>query len=302
MKNRILILLILILPGSLMALDVGADFHIGNLDFTSTRTSDIATFDGLSFPWGISIYANQSVSDMLQLNSGFNIDPVLRNNVYTIFTYKQDFLRLGVGPFFGLFNSPSTLLKSGISVSVQLEFPGIVFLYFRTDSSIGGRIVETGDYIQERSDAAAGFYVRNAICSLNLQTKKYTEKTAAGEAVENKTDYFFKTDIYKKNIPYRVIFMFGYESMSKTFLESDIVTIHKLNSIILAAQADIIVTDFLTVITRLDSSIYSFGQEALLGITNPGPGNYLFELSAGFSLNIDRIIEKTKSLANSKNS
>lgn len=289
-----LFLLLLAFPGMVHALDVGADFHIGNLDFTPDRTSDITTFDGLSFPWGITAYLNQSVSDMLQLNSGFYMDPVLRNSIYTTFTYRQDFFSLAVGPFFGLFNSTTTLLKSGISVSVRLEYPGIVFASLRTDSSIGGRIVETGDYIQERSDISAGFYVRNAICSFNLLTKKYTEMTSLGESVESKTDYFFKTDIYKKNVPYRIMFQFGYEELTKTFIEGDVTTTHKLNSIIIGTEADIMVTDYLTLVAKLDSSVYSFGQESLLGVTNPGPSNYLFQLSTGFNLNIDRIVEKAK--------
>ncbi|TFG63286.1 MAG: hypothetical protein E4H36_05975, partial [Spirochaetales bacterium] len=167
----------LMLPCFAGALELGTDFHMGNLDFTSARTSDITTFDGLSFPWGISLYLNQSVSDVLVLNAGYSMDPVLRNSMYTIFTYRYDFLSLSVGPFFGLFNSASTLLKSGISAAVRIDFPGIIFLSFRTDSSIGGRIVETGDYIQEQNDVALGFYVRNVICSFNLLTKKYTEMT-----------------------------------------------------------------------------------------------------------------------------
>lgn len=293
-KTYIFIIVLLTVATAVFSLEIGTSFHIGNLAFAKDRTSAETVFDGRSFPWGIDAYVNHWVNEQIGVHTGYYMDPIMRNTVYTRFTYKYSFLQLSVGPFFGLFNSRATLLKSGISTSVKLEFPGIVYIRFRTDSSIGGRIVQTGDYLQERNDLAFGFYVPHAICSLSLQTKKYTEKVAAGETVDSLYIYSFSTDVHQKNVPYKVLVTFAFHQLSKTFIETAGTTVNSLNSIVAGFTVDVDLTDYLTLVAGLDSSIYTFGTNALLGVTNPGPGGYLFNATAGIKLNISSLIERSK--------
>jgi hypothetical protein len=286
------IFVLLTVSTSVFSLEIGADFHIGNLSFAQTRTSDQTTFNGKSLPWGINAYVNHWVNEQIGIHTGYYMDSILKKTIYTHFTYKYSFLQLSVGPFFGLFNSRATLLKSGISTSIKLEFPGIAYIRFRTDSSIGGRIVQTGDYLQERNELAFGFYVPHAICSLGLQTKKYTEKVSTGETVDSLYIYSFSTDVFQKNVPYKVLVTFAFHQLSKTFIETAGTTVHSLNSIVAGFTVDIELADYLTLILGLDSSIYTFGTNALLGVTNPGPGGYLFNATAGIKLNMSSIIER----------
>ncbi len=274
------------------AWEVGTSVHLTNLGFHKNRTSDILTFSGLDFPWGVDAYLNHAVTDKIGINAGYYMDPILRNSVYTLFTFKESFLNLSVGPFFGLFNARNALLKAGISTSIKLSFPGIIFLQFRTDSSIGGRLIQEGDYLQERNVATLGFYVPFAICSIGLHTKKYTEKVADGERIDTQYIYSFTTDIYKKNVPYKVIVNFAFHQLSKTFIEAAGTTVHTLNSLVAGFQVDIFASEVITLQLGLDSSIYTFGTNALLGISNPGPGGYLFDARAGVNINIDSIIAR----------
>ena len=294
MKKIILLIIFIAFVSSfpLFSLELGTNFHIGNLAFDRARVSTDTTFTGLSFPWGVDAFVDHSVNEQIGIHAGFYMDSILRNTVYTLFTFKESFLELSVGPFFGLFNSRTTLLKSGISTAIKLEFPGIIFVRFRTDSSIGGRLVEAGDYLQERNDLGVGFYVPQAICSVGLLTKKYTVKVAAGETVDNLYIYSFTTDIFQKNTPYKVIVNFALHQLSKTFIETAQTTKHALNSLVAGFTIDIFLADFMTLSVSLDSSIYTFGTNALLGITNPGPGGYLFQASAGVKINIDSIIAR----------
>ena len=292
-KMFFLILLGLAAAGSsLYSLEIGARFHIANKYFSPARTVDATTFDGTSVTWGIDGYINHQINENIGINTGFYMDPILKNTMYTLFTYKHSFLSLSVGPFFGLFNSTSTLLKSGISTSIGLEFPGVVFLRFRADSSIGGELVSAGDYLQEQNSIYFGFYVPHAICSAGLTTRKYTYlATAATRVVDGLNIYSFSTDIYQKNTPYRVLINFSLHQLKKTFIDTA-TTVHSLNSLVAGFELNINLTDFFVLSMALDSSIYSFGTNQLLGVTNPGPGGYLFEASAGVLINIDTIIAK----------
>ncbi|MBN1835870.1 MAG: hypothetical protein JW820_08460 [Spirochaetales bacterium] len=278
---------LLLAPVALPALELGGSFRFDNLGFTTDRIATDTTFTGLDYFWGGELHLTHELSDALSLEAGFARDDILRHLAYALFEYRLDYFRLGLGTFLGTFNSTSQLLNSGIITSIGLELPGVAFVRFRSDNSIGGRMVETGDYLQERSDISLGFYVPNVICSLNLQTRSFTQKQGSSlEVVDSLTIYSFKTDIYRKNLPFRILLTFGYQTLAKKFIDGATDPTNTLNSIILGAQLDLNVSRCLSLDFALDSGIYSFGQDQLLGVSNPGPGGYLFRASAGFSLDL----------------
>lgn len=277
----------------LTALRLEEPDRIPYMAFSDDRLSTEETFVP-AFKWGISLYGSENISDNLAINTGFYSDPVLNNVSYTLLTYTQEFISLGVGPFFGFFNTTTSILKPGISTSIRVDLPGALFVSFRSDSTIGGRMVQEGDYLQERSDVAAGFYVKNAICSLNLLTKSYTLRQTTQEIVDSFTEYSFKVDIYHKYAPYTILLSFGYQNLTKSFI--DVTTrdtvIHSLNSIILGTKLKLLFGDFVTFGVDLESSIYSFGfaGDALLNFSSSGPLGFLFHLTTGIQLNLDAII------------
>ena len=284
--------LLLALTVPLRAFEVSTEFQIGNLGFTDERASTDTTYP-LQFPWGLSLYGSQRIDDMLEIDTGFYFDPTLNNISYTLLKYSQQFFTLGVGPFFGLFNSATSLLKPGISTAIRIDFPRLLFVEFRADSSIGGRLVQEGDYLQERSDLTAGIYVKNAIASLNLLTKSYTYRTATEEIIDSLVEYSFRTDIYQKNVPYRILLSFAYQTRSKSFtnVSTSAAVVHTLNSLVLGTRLDFQLTKYLSIMTNLDSSIYSFGSagDTLLVLPSTGISAYLFNVSAGFTLDIDAL-------------
>lgn len=283
---------------SVSAFEVTTEFQIGNLGFDKERASTAADYP-MTFPWGLSVYGSQQISELLRVDTGFFFDPTLRNISYTLLQYAQQYFTLGVGPFFGFFNSDANLLQPGISTSVRVDYPGLAFLEFRSDSSIGGRLVKEGDYLQARSDISAGFYVLNAIATLNLFTKSYTYRSATEEVVDDFVEYSFRTDIYRKNVPFRVLLSFAYQMRGKSY--TDITTLaevaHQLNSLVLGTRIDLQVTDFLSIMTDLQSSIYSWGTAggALLPLPTSGISSYLFTAATGITINLDRLVESRNS-------
>jgi hypothetical protein len=286
----ILILFIFLtsLPVGIDALEIGGTFNFENLRFDRDRAETEDSFSGDDYYWGGSVFATHSFSEELAIETGFYQDTILRNVLYTTLHYNTQYLSLGVGPFFGFFNSTSTILKSGISTRVEFSLPGKVFASLGSDNSIGGRLVEEDDYLQEGSAIAFGFYVPNAICSLNLRNKKFTQKQAALETVDNLTEYAFDTEIFQKNLPYRVTLSFGYQTMEKKYIAAS-TTRHTLNSIILGADSRIALNRWLDLLVCLDSSIYTFGQNELAGVSNPGPWGYTFRSSIGCAANLERL-------------
>ena len=292
--KRITTIAIILLAGShLSGLSIGTDFFIGNMAFADDRTEDEIDLPVL-FPWGGSIVVDQQVDDQVSFNLGFYSDSTLNYISYTLIKYTQQFFSITVGPFFGFFNSPNTLLKPGISTAVRAAIPGIAFLSFRADSSIGGRLAESGDYLQERSDVSIGFYVRNAILSVNLLTKSYIYRTATQEIIDGHIEYSFETDLFQKNVPYRILLSFAYQERAKSFVDVDdrtISSIHRLRSAVLGTELELQLTDWLQLEIKLDSAVYSFGDagDELLSLPTTGIGQFLFTAGVGAKIDLDGI-------------
>ena len=265
------------------AFDVGAYFDLTNMDFQDTRTSADTGLPGGSYLWGLTISGSQQLSDELTLDLQYSSDPILQNVAYTLLTYTDEFFSLRLGPFFGLFNAPGTLLQSGLSTTVRLFVPGIAQVSLRSDDSLSGRLVVTGDYIQEQSELSVGFFAPNVIPTAYLRTKRYTTQTDAGERVDAFAAYGLETDIFQKNIPYQVVLDFAYQTVSKTFVETETV-IQSYGALVLGTEASFTLSDALSFLVDLDTSIYMFGTNTLLGEVSAE--SFLFRLSTGVAFSL----------------
>ena len=276
----------------LTSLEVGGNFRIENLSFRWDRAVDKSDFTGLNFPVGFSLNVSHQLEEKLTFKSEYVFDNILKNILTTLFTYRGDFFSFGVGPFLGFINTSQILPRIGIASIFKIEWPGVLFAELWLDNSTGNQLINAGDYTQERNNISFGFYVRNAICTLNRLTKNFVQKTATAQIRDTITDYSFKTDIFMKNVPYRINISFGLQNLSKSFTENDTTTIHSLYSIIVGTEFFINLSDIVTINIDLDSSIYSFGANELLGVSNPGPAGYLFRVVTGVSVNISNILKK----------
>ena len=273
------------------SLDIATQFYIGNMAFSDDRTVDEISLPSILL-WGGSIAAQQQIDDQIAFTLSFESDPTLNFVSYTLLNYNLQYFSIVVGPFFGFFNSRNTLLKPGISTAVRADIPGFAFVAFRADASIGGRLVQAGDYLQERSDVSVGFYVRNAISSVNLITKSYIYRTEDTEIIDNYLEYSFETDLYQKNVPYRILLSFGYQERGKSFVsvaDRTDTTVHRLSSIVLGTELELQFSDWFLLEIDLDSSIYSFGDagDELLALPTSGIGQYLFNAAIGVRIDAD---------------
>lgn len=286
----LIFLTVFLMPCS--AIEFGGTFRFENLAFRWDRASNNDNFSATDFCFGGSLFFNhkfQKFEQNLSLHAEYSYDAILKNTINSLVQYNGNFFSFGVGPFFGFLNTDQVIPKVGITSQFRIQIPGIIFADMGIDSTIGNKLEENGNYQQEKSLISVGFYVPNAICSFNIVRRIFRELDNDTEIEDKQTDYSFKVDIFKKNVPYKITLTFGFQSLSKTF---DTNTIHTLYSAILGTHVDVNVSDFITITAGLDSSIYTFGQDALLGVSNPGV--YLFRATTGIKINLDKIIQERK--------
>jgi len=273
-------LLFLLCLSPVSAFEIGTYFELSNLDFARDRASSATGLPGDSYLWGIRAVGTEELSDQLSLNLEFSSDPILRNIGYTLLTYNDQFFSIRLGPFFGILNAPSTILQSGLSTTVRLFVPGITVLTLRSDNSLSGRLVVTGDYIQEQSELSVGFFVPNAIPTAYVRSKRFTWKTDDGETVDSFTAYGLETDIFQKNIPFRVVLDFSYHDLSRSFIAATTTT-HSYGALVLGTDISVELFERFTIDTALESSIYTFGRDDLIGEISAD--TFLFRMSTGVS-------------------
>ena len=293
MKKSILVILFIItflIPAA--GMEISTLFHISDISFNKSDTAPVSDFSGTYYPWGISIFGSDEINDDMSLKVGVLYDPILRYTTYTLFEYQHSFFKLGVGPFFGLFNTNETILKSGISTSVRVELPGIMFASLKADSSIGSRFVKVGDYLQEFNEISVGYYIPNAICSLNLTSKTFVTKQGTNlEVNDSFTEYAFKVDIFQKNVAFRALLSFAYQTLTRTYLDTAVPQTNEntLNSLVLGTDFTFKIADGIDLMTNLESNIYSFGynDDTALTLATTLPGSFLFRLTTGVSIDLD---------------
>jgi hypothetical protein len=288
MRRLLPLLLFISVLSHLGAVDLGASLYFSNLDLSPDRSKTDTEISGTDYLYGLSVFGSADVTEELMLEGGLSYDPVLRYAAYALLNYRHDFFQLKAGPFFGILNDWNTILKPGISTAVRVDIPGKIFARLQADSSIGGRIVREGDYLQEKSILGVGFYVPNAICELSLLNKSYTEKTSSGEQVNELQEYAFVTNIYQKNRPYRFELSFAYQTRTVSFIEAATVE-HTLNSLVVGTRLDLQSSERLDIFFDLESNVYSFGEadSTFIDLADSGLGIYLFTLTTGFSFSLD---------------
>jgi hypothetical protein len=294
MKARDLVLFLIAVlagvmaPTAALAIDVTATYRIENLAFDPDRKSTDNSFSGSDFPMGFSLGVSETSQQDLSMKAEYVHDAVLRNILTGLVTYRGNMFSFGVGPFVGFLNTDQLIPKVGVASSFTVEWPGAAFVQLWLDNSSANRLADEGDYLQERNNISLGFYVPNAICSVNLLNKRFSEMTALGEVTDSMTEYSFVADIYHKNVPFKIVVKFGLQSVTRDFDIAGPDATHTLNSIVLGTRFDMNVTESVAMTIDLDSSLYTWGQDDLIGISNPG--TYLFRAVAGVTVNASKLL------------
>ncbi len=272
----------------LPALEAEGSFRIGNLAFSETREPADTGFSGTDYPWGFSLGLSHDVAEQLQLQTVFSNDDVLRYISETRIVYTSPFLSAGIGPIFGILNSGAMPVRPGVTASVLFSWPETISLSLRGDTSLGSDLSDSGDYRQELGEIALGFQVPGAECSIRMLTRRYLERTADGKEIDTWTEYSFRSRIRKADVPYEVLLSFGYQDRSRTFEDLNRNrTVHGLGTFALGTGVEAGLPKGGAIFVNLESSLYTFGYGELLGVSNPGPGGFLFRLETGVRISLD---------------
>jgi hypothetical protein len=268
-------------------LEIIGDFQLGNIGFAATRASTDATLPGSDWFWGGFLSVREDLSSNIKIDALLQRDQIAGNTVSALFQYTAEFFRVGMGPYLGLLNSPTAILKSGVTTLVGLEIPGKAFVSLRTDSSVGGQTGAANGYVAENDILRLGFYVGDAaICTLGMTFKQLSATSGTTEVVDSLTDYSFDVKFYEKNVPFRLDFVFAWQVLQRQYIDGASEATHGLGSLIAGAGIDLIFSSTFALTLDFSTSLWSVGSDVLAGQSAAGFAPFLFQASAGFELTL----------------
>ncbi len=282
------------------AVDFGGEFTMTNLGFpwnmVAATDPSVVSYSPLNFLYGGGATVNQSLMNNLSLATTWSLDSIQRSKLVAMVRYDAGVLQIGFGPVFGAFNSASSPLEAGISSMVKVEIPGLAFIGFKNDSSLGTTLGAVGENSQGFNEISVGWYVKNAICTASMTTRSFQLRQSADLVItDSMADYAFNVDIFKKNVPYNLNIALGYRTMSKEFLSTAGSVKDSLGIVILGTKIVFHPASFLDLTFGLDSGVYTFGFDNLQGKGPDMDNSYMFRGSLGFMVKTDKISLPPKS-------
>ena len=264
--------------------EIEGSLQLGNFGFAPTRAITDDSFNGTDAFWGGALTWRQDISSSIQVETALRRDLIMGNSISAVLQYKSDYFRVAMGPYLGLLNSSSNILKAGISTLLGAEIPGVAFLRLQTESSLGGQASTSGDYFAQSNGIVLGFYVRDsAICGLGLTYKQFAWMQGETELIDSLLEYSFNAQVYEKNVPYRLNFNAAWQTLLRQAVGGPS---QGLSIIILGAGIDIVISPAFALLLDFRTSIYAVGSGVLSGISAVGFSPFIFQASAGFRVTL----------------
>jgi hypothetical protein len=289
------VLLAVLWASPLWGIDLEISGVLGNMAFDPERETALGSeglaFEGRFFPAGLVKVSGESKNGFYY-NGAFERDPLLRNRLSLNMGIKLDYVNLEIGPVMGLFNSEDQIMNPGVSAGMGLEVPGVVFLNLKASSSLGSVLDITGNYLQKSAAVSAGFWVPYAICSFNLVTGNFALEKKSNFLIEDSmTRYFFRADVFSKNVPYTCRVDLGYQTMSRSY-SSYVVSggdldrgsqTDEFKALYIGLEASYMVSPAFKLLLGAEMPVYSWSVQPM---KSPDRGNFLFRARTGIILTL----------------
>ncbi|MDR2159008.1 MAG: hypothetical protein LBP23_02950 [Treponema sp.] len=275
------------LPGTVFSLELTVLGGVGNTAFDPGLRSALGpaggVFDNYVYPCG-QLRVDGIFSELLGYHAAFSRDPILRNRLGGEVELRLSFLHFSFGPVISPFNTGESLISPGFSGRLELQFPGLVFGSLAASSNFGTALASTGDFLQQSGEAALGFWAPNVVCTLQVNTRSFTERISRNLLIKDDlTRYQFRADVFSKNVPYTIRVDLGYQSLKRSYSGGTADDTDEFESIYLGFEGSYRVVPRIRIILGVEMPVYSWGSNPL---KSPGRSTVLFNAHAGLNWTI----------------
>ncbi|MDR2095608.1 MAG: hypothetical protein LBP76_08840 [Treponema sp.] len=294
--QRVLIILSMLFPAFLGAMDMRIEGWAGNLHFDPESTAALGP-DGKAFEPFF------NVDGLIQLDGnygehfiyrvGLERDGILNNRIITAAGFDLNYVRLYLGPFAGIFNTEERLMNPGIAASFRFDIPGILFGAAAVASTLGGSLQSPGDYSQEMGEFSLGFQAPHIIITAGITDKRFSRQQDTAVLTRDELSrYNVQFEIFAKNVPYMVHINMGYQNLKRSYITQSIdmgappylvnnTVTDELNSIYAGFEFIYQINSKIKVFAGIESPVYAWGEAPL---KSPAKDTFIFKAGGGLAV------------------
>ena len=288
------LIIFLTLTPRLFSMDLKFLAGLGNLAFDDNRTRALSDVDGQFKPHYFAVSLIELSGDIsnFSYDVGFEYEPLLRHRLFANLRANFNYFFIEAGPSLGLFNSFKLPVSPGASLGLGFSVPGIFFIQAAGSSTLGILLETAGNYIQRSGDISVGFWVPYVVCSLNINIRSYSTREQANLLIEDSViRYFFRSDVYTKNIPYTIRLDLGFQDLSRSYSSQEVnggdivkkTRKDEFKSIYLGLEGTYTINPAIKIFLGGEVPVYSWGVRPM---KDPPKSAFLFQFWTGVTWTI----------------
>lgn len=217
MKTKVLLLLCISLfcPQPANPIDFTVGGGIGNASYSPKNENPVGNdFTPELLPFYFAeLKGDFAVEYNYLIRAGY--DPIWLNTVSGNIGYNFGNVNIGLGFFMGDSDFTFQELDAGFSGRAGFEFPGIFFANAGIASSLDGGSDSDETATRKLFNIQAGFWLPHIFFTFDFELREYIRQMANDLKIHrSRTMYRLSMEMYSKNVPYRIGFVFGYQSLS----------------------------------------------------------------------------------------
>ncbi|MDR2097496.1 MAG: hypothetical protein LBP37_03150 [Spirochaetaceae bacterium] len=187
----------------------------GGVDYSSYSTKN-KSYAGSDFkPDILPLYFTEFKDDFAiaySYNIGLGFDTIWRNMFECGVSYSFGHINLGMGFFIGESDLTFNALDIGVSGRAGFKLEGLFFANAGLAASQGSNSLAE----RKRYSVQAGFWLPHILITADFEMRTYTEELSGTlNLYAGRTLVRVKTEIFSKNVPYRLAFTAGWEDLSR---------------------------------------------------------------------------------------
>ncbi|MDR1301875.1 MAG: hypothetical protein LBK43_05335 [Treponema sp.] len=200
---------------------------------------------------------------------GFDRDPMLMHQLFARATWDMDFIGIEVGPYFGLFNTKTAQVSSGLSLVFHLRIPKLnLFSSFERAATLG-ELTDPGDYTQSFSEIKAGYVLPFGRITLSITDRNSSLRDDLDvDRVNHWIRYNLALEIARSRSPWGFRLDTGYQKLHWIYRTSFLPLDYEYWDIYAGFEASYRI-GYLTVALGLEAPLYPFTYPEIQSIESP---------------------------------
>ncbi|TVR90118.1 MAG: hypothetical protein EA428_08835 [Spirochaetaceae bacterium] len=268
-----------------LATELTLGFTLGNQEFAVDRSPNDLELESDLYVAGFELSGITSLPYGLRLAYGIERDLQLRTLGYAGLGYRDDRVFFSVTPTMGLLNSSGRPVSPGVRSSIGFFILDRAELEFSLMRPFLTGLSDPGDNNQSYDGVRGAIFFDGYLIGAEWSRSTYRERESLFLRLQRKQEYAVYTEIFQKNVPYRVTLRLGYQDRILEF--EDTATEVRTGSLVFGPSILVQHRPGLSSTIGMSAAIFTLGREDLAG-ESIGE-EFMYTMNVGLVLDLARL-------------